>query len=183
MSRDAIELCDVYLAFRRSLGWLPESMCDITEFADHYQWLTAYSEHQQQGQAFVTEAAALATIRDNSRVMLSPVDFSLQLKVTALLGEHRRVQEGALTITLDEFLQRCQHHDSHTIPQYDVYLKQRATLLDQAKQTIRLSEFNPRPLTSFVRNKLISDSYLPLIGGDNLAKQMGGRWETTSELT
>ncbi|WP_233353247.1 DNA repair ATPase [Photobacterium chitinilyticum] len=172
VSRDAIELCDVYLAFRRSLGWLPESGGDIAEFADHYQWLSAYSEHQQQGQAFVTEAAALATIRDNSRVMLSPVDFSLQLKVISLLGEHNRVQEGTLTITLDEFLQRCQHHDSHTIPQYDAYLKQRATLLDQAKQTIRLSEFNPRPLTSFVRNKLISDSYLPLIG-DNLAKQMG----------
>ncbi len=35
-----------------------------------------------------------------------------------------------------------------------------------------MSEFKPRPLTSFVRNKLISESYLPLIG-DNFAKQMG----------
>lgn len=176
VGRDAIELCDVYMAFRRSLGWQPESGIDAenrgTIFADHLQWLTAYSEHQQQGHDFVTEAAALATIRDNSKVLLSPVEFSLQLKVSGLLGEHRRLREGALTLTLDEYLQRCEHHDSHTIPNYDAYLKQRAELLEEAKQGLRLGEFKARPLTSFVRNKLISDSYLPLIG-DNLAKQMG----------
>jgi hypothetical protein len=37
---------------------------------------------------------------------------------------------------------------------------------------MRLDEFRPRVLTSFVRNKLIDDVYLPLIG-DNLAKQIG----------
>ena len=37
---------------------------------------------------------------------------------------------------------------------------------------MRLSEFKPRPLSSFVRNRLINDIYLPIIG-DNLAKQMG----------
>ncbi|MCW8330769.1 DNA repair ATPase [Photobacterium sp. SDRW27] len=172
VSRDAIELCDVYLSFRRSLGWQPEKTVDASKFADHLQWLSAYAKHQQQGLAFVTEAAALATIRDNNRVKLHAVDFSLQLTVTGLLGEHPRVNGGELVITLDDFLLRCQHHDSHTIPQYDAYLKQRAALLEVAKRTIRLNEFNPRPLTSFVRNKLISESYLPLIG-DNLAKQMG----------
>ena len=39
-------------------------------------------------------------------------------------------------------------------------------------EALRLSEFQPQPLTSFVRNKLIDEVYLPLIG-DNLAKQMG----------
>ena len=37
---------------------------------------------------------------------------------------------------------------------------------------MRLAEFKPRPLSSFVRNKLINDVYLGVIG-DNLAKQMG----------
>jgi MoxR-like ATPase len=37
---------------------------------------------------------------------------------------------------------------------------------------MRLGEFEPRVLTSFVRNRLIDEVYLPLIG-DNLAKQIG----------
>ena len=42
---------------------------------------------------------------------------------------------------------------------------------------MRLDEFKPRVLTSFVRNQLIDEVYLPLIG-DNLAKQNGrGRGE------
>jgi hypothetical protein len=42
---------------------------------------------------------------------------------------------------------------------------------------LRLDSFKARPLTSFVRNRLINESYLPLIG-DNLAKQMGTVGET-----
>jgi hypothetical protein len=45
-------------------------------------------------------------------------------------------------------------------------------LTDEARHGMRLDEFRPRVLTSFVRNKLIDDVYLPLIG-DNLAKQIG----------
>ncbi|MFD1730160.1 AAA family ATPase [Deinococcus malanensis] len=37
---------------------------------------------------------------------------------------------------------------------------------------LRLSEYQASPLTSFVRNQLINDIYLPVIG-DNFAKQMG----------
>ena len=41
---------------------------------------------------------------------------------------------------------------------------------------MRLEEFKPRVLTSFVRNRLLDEVYLPLIG-DNLAKQMGAAGE------
>jgi hypothetical protein len=40
------------------------------------------------------------------------------------------------------------------------------------RRRLRLEEFQPRVLTSFVRNQLIDSVYLPLIG-DNLAKQIG----------
>ena len=41
---------------------------------------------------------------------------------------------------------------------------------------MRLEEFRPRVLTSFVRNRLLNEVYLPLIG-DNLAKQIGSAGE------
>ena len=50
--------------------------------------------------------------------------------------------------------------------------------MEQFKQDLRLSEFKPRVLSSFVRNKLIDALYLPIFG-DNLAKQIGTVGDTT----
>ncbi|GEM76484.1 DNA repair ATPase [Vibrio sagamiensis] len=172
VSRDGLELCEEYLQFRRSLGWKSESLSPAVSLADHSQWLRAYVEQNQLSQAFVIEAAAIAVWKEQQEASLSPVGFSLTCQVEGLLGEHAKLEKGTLNLVLDDFLQRCEYHRSQTIPQFEAYLEQRASLLQQAKSSFRLNEFKPRPLTSFVRNKLISESYLPLIG-DNFAKQMG----------
>ena len=48
----------------------------------------------------------------------------------------------------------------------------------QARHQLRLDEFQPRVLTSFVRNQLINEVYLPMIGS-NFAKQLGTVGEDT----
>ena len=58
------------------------------------------------------------------------------------------------------------------VPRYRRYIERKKELVDEARDDMRLEEFRPRVLTSFVRNKLIDEVYLPLIG-DNLAKQVG----------
>ena len=55
---------------------------------------------------------------------------------------------------------------------YHDYLALRQSIIDEEREALRLETFKPKPLSSFVRNRLINESYLPLIG-DNLAKQMG----------
>jgi hypothetical protein len=53
----------------------------------------------------------------------------------------------------------------------------------EEKYRLRLDEFAPKVMSSFVRNKLINEVYLPLIG-DNLAKQMGaaGKDKRTDQM-
>ena len=97
---------------------------------------------------------------------------SLEIQVNHLLGEHERIHQQTLTFAVDDFLSRLHHHDTQVIPAYRRYLAMRSEILNESKETLRLDEFMPRPLSSFVRNRLINESYLPLIG-DNLAKQMG----------
>ncbi len=97
---------------------------------------------------------------------------SLEIQVNGLLGEHSRIHQQSLTFAVDDFLNRLHHHDTQVIPAYRRYLAMRSEILHKSKETLRLDEFMPRPLSSFVRNRLINESYLPLIG-DNLAKQMG----------
>lgn len=102
----------------------------------------------------------------------STAKVSLEIQVNNLLGEHIRIHQQTLTFAVDDFLSRLHHHDTQVIPAYRRYLAMRSEILHDSKETLRLDEFMPRPLSSFVRNRLINESYLPLIG-DNLAKQMG----------
>ena len=97
---------------------------------------------------------------------------SLEIQVSRLLGEHERIHQQTLTFAVDDFLSRLHHHDTQVIPAYRRYLAMRSEILHESREALRLDEFMPRPLSSFVRNRLINESYLPLIG-DNLAKQMG----------
>ncbi|USD65681.1 DNA repair ATPase [Vibrio sp. SCSIO 43136] len=172
VSQDALALSQDYLQFRRTLGWKPSTEDLVLGFQDHQQWLRAYTHKHQQGEAFVDEAAMIALCDGREDIKLEASDSSLTMSIEGLLGEHARLEQDQLTLVLDDFLSRSHHHHQIVRPQYDRYLQQRSQHLNEAKADFRLEEFTPRPLTSFVRNKLISDSYLPLIG-DNLAKQMG----------
>ena len=99
-------------------------------------------------------------------------EVSLEIQVNSLLGEHQRIHQQTLSFAVEDFLNRLHHHDTQVIPAYRRYLAMRSEILNEAREALRLEEFMPRPLSSFVRNRLINESYLPLIG-DNLAKQMG----------
>ncbi len=119
---------------------------------------------------YVPEAVALCLLQP--QVPVSVVEVDLRFAVSGLLGQHPRVQDGALTLAVDEFFSRLRQHRQDFQPGLERYQQLRQQLLDEQRKTLRLAEFKPRPLTSFVRNRLINDVYLGVIG-DNLAKQMG----------
>src|SRR5690606_39371463 len=78
---------------------------------------------------------------------------------------------------------RLRRHREAFLPGMQRYQALRQEVIQQQRDALRLSEFKPRPLTSFVRNKLINDVYLGVIR-DNLAKQMGTAGESRrSDLT
>ncbi|HEY7773898.1 MAG TPA: DNA repair ATPase [Marinagarivorans sp.] len=100
------------------------------------------------------------------------VVVDLDVAVDGLLGDHPKLQQQTLPFSLNQFLETLRHHVDVFVPNYHRYLTMRAELMSTEREKLRLEEFKPRPLSSFVRNRLINESYLPIIG-DNLAKQMG----------
>ncbi len=95
-----------------------------------------------------------------------------EVSIQGLLGQHPRIEKRQLDVQLDEFLARLQQHREQGVPAYQTYRQLRQEIIEREREQLRLEEFKPRPLSSFVRNKLINQVYLPMIG-DNLAKQMG----------
>lgn len=124
---------------------------------------------------YLVEASALLLLQSDKEVnnfQQKISQISLQVSVNGLLGDHANIQNQTLAFSLDSFLSQMYQHQHVTMPAFERYKKLRADRLHQAKDALRLQEFIARPLSSFVRNRLINESYLPLIG-DNLAKQMG----------
>ncbi|MFT4927941.1 MAG: hypothetical protein ACI8WB_004056 [Phenylobacterium sp.] len=144
-----------------------------------HSWLTAFVDNQQLEQFanFIPEAVALLNCNNNSNntsnnIKRQDKDVDLQLTIDKLLGDHRNIKSQQLTIVLDEFLQRLEHHCNVIATGYRDFQQTRQRVIDEQRKRLRLEEFKAKPLSSFVRNQLINDVYLPMIG-DNLAKQMG----------
>ena len=103
--------------------------------------------------------------------------FDVDIAVNGLFGEHGNIVNGQMNFPLDTFLNRLRDHAGRVVPNYRKYREVRKSIADQSREAMQLEEFKPRPLSSFVRNKLINDAYLPIIG-DNLAKQIGTAGES-----
>jgi hypothetical protein len=118
----------------------------------------------------VDEAAVLLlTTRELEREVSSA---SVASAVEGLLGQHPRIAERRLELRLDEFLERSSRFREERVPGFREFQARRHELLERERERLRLEELVPKPMSGFVRNRLIDEVYLPIVG-DNLAKQVG----------
>jgi hypothetical protein len=96
----------------------------------------------------------------------------LTADVPGLLGTHPRVTGGTLHVRLDDLLHRTRALRTERMPAYRAYRRRRTELVAAERQRLRLAEYTPKVMSGFVRNQLVDQVYLPLVG-DNLARQLG----------
>ncbi|NHO89124.1 AAA family ATPase [Pseudoteredinibacter isoporae] len=154
------------MALEKMIGW-PAERWNLTA-----AWLQALVDEKQLSslESYIPEAVALINADERLDRRLSEVD--LELKIEGLMGDHAIIEDRSLSFGLDAFLLKLERHRFEVVPAYHRYLDLRQDIIRSERDMLRLEEFKARPLSSFVRNRLINESYLPLIG-DNLAKQMG----------
>ena len=132
-------------------------------------WVRAYAVHQSpQSLDWVDDAASVLAMP----LQRTRVNVALDQTVEGLRGEHPRVADGRMVLNLNDFWRRFLFHAQHAVPGYEALQALRHELLEREKSRLKLGQFQARPLSTFVRNQLIDELYLPLIG-DNLAKQIG----------
>ncbi|MDT0267912.1 DNA repair ATPase [Streptomyces sp. DSM 44915] len=145
-----------------------------TDLAARHQlvtaWLAAFAGAHGLADTDLPEAAALELTADT--LEHRPVDAPLTATISGLLGSHPRLTRGELPLRLDEFLARTDTFRTDRVPAHRAYVRRRNALLDTERRRLRLESYRPRVMPAFVRNRLLDEVYLPLIG-DNLAKQLG----------
>jgi hypothetical protein len=115
--------------------------------------------------------AAVMLVTDRV-VERDPSAATVEAQADGLLGAHPRIQNRSMKVSIDEVLSRLVPFISDSAPRFRAFRKLKADIIDRERKRLRMSEFAPRVLTSFVRNRLIDQVYLPLVGA-NLAKQIG----------
>lgn len=100
-------------------------------------------------------------------------EVSSSIRVEGLRGQHAAIGDGGIYQTdYQAFRAKLTRFAAHDVPAFEACARLKQKLMDQRRAEIRLDEFKAKVMSSFVRNRLINDVYLPIIG-ENLAKQIG----------
>ncbi|MFC4111218.1 DNA repair ATPase [Nonomuraea zeae] len=162
---------DVLDGFRQALGPVKarefEEDLKAVPLAERLQlaqaWITAYRQGPEVAEVIALQLCDLPR-HDSSAATTETVE--------GLLGAHPRISDRKLEIRLDELLARTRRFGAERVPAFRAYQRRRGELVEAERRRLRLDEYKPKVMSAFVRNRLLDEVYLPLIG-DNLAKQLG----------
>ncbi len=151
------------------------------DFIRHFEllrdWVGGFLHAADPTRARYRDEVVLLLLRElHNRHGIQPV--ALQIEITGLLGQHAVVRNGTYSLDYLEFIDRLTRHASEVAPAFHQFQAAKRRVVEAAQQRLRTYEFQPRVLSSFVRNQLVDKVFLPLIGA-NLAKQMGTAGENT----
>jgi hypothetical protein len=177
----ADELQQRFVAHLQSQKVLEDFQKDLDSLKGHLKsqlhltldWLNTYvrlHEAADEVQPLVWEVAALILVSGD--VDTEAETISTHEDVPGLLGQHGLVEDNSLSIDFDRWLLKMDRFAKESVPTFRTFMRLRQELTEARREEMRLGEFEPRVMGSFVRNKLINDVYLPMCGA-NFAKQMG----------
>ncbi|MGH9209358.1 MAG: DNA repair ATPase [Acidimicrobiales bacterium] len=127
------------------------------------------------------EVTALAPDVDEATVLILTEGSTLPrttssalrtVTVSGLVAQHPRIEGGNLALRLDEILDRTSRFRHGRVPGFRRWVQARERVLDDARRRLRIGELRPKVMSAFVRNHLVDQVYLPLVGA-NLARQLG----------
>lgn len=133
-------------------------------------WLRAFTAGESASPTILDEAAWL--LLRGTQLHRSTIEVSTMRKLDAMKGLHPRIAGSSLSLDYHDFFRRARTHEAKVVPLHVRYQSLKKSHVGAGRDRLRLDDFKPKVLTSFVRNRLIDSAYLPLIG-DNLAKQIG----------
>ncbi|MBE2286690.1 MAG: DNA repair ATPase [Prosthecobacter sp.] len=147
----------------------------VLAFEIALEWITALNPTE--GCGVLIETAAMVVTNDQPPAA-TPTEPVSRVTISGLTGTHGRISESKLELDYHEFTARLQRYESTVVPAFQAFQRLKHELSEKRRKDLRLDQFKAGVLSSFVRNRLIDQVYLPLIGA-NLAKQLGAAGKDT----
>ncbi|BDD05071.1 DNA repair ATPase [Aureibacter tunicatorum] len=148
-----------------------EAVHEEVRYQTIIRWLRAFiSEDKSIYASFVNESALLLMLGADLKRNVHRVVLTEQLD--GLSGTHNLIEDRKYTLDLHSFQRRLSLFGNVETQAFEEFQKVKVEMTESCAKDMRLNEFKPRVLSSFVRNQLIDKVYLRIIG-DNFAKQIG----------
>lgn len=170
----------VFAESRRSLAGHPASELEAVR-----DWARGFLLNRPEDLRYLEEVAAIlfctpasgapaagAAGTDGVELRRAAVQAGAKRVLEEMRGSHPVVQGSRYAFDYLVCRQKLERFDREWVPRFERYQELKQKLVAGERARLRLDEFRPKVLTSFVRNQLIDRVYLPLVG-DNLAKQIG----------
>jgi hypothetical protein len=144
----------------------------IEQHALIQDWLKAFVPHSSLPKIFfhyVAEAACFLQF-NNYRLDEAIVEDTYLIK--GLKGHHRIIEASNYQLQYHNFIQKLESFETTTVPLYRTFQEQKRQHVALYEKQLRIKGMQAQPISSFMRNKLIHQVYLPMIGS-NFAKQLG----------
>jgi hypothetical protein len=150
---------------RQALTEHPGSELDLVR-----DWVRGFLLTQPEAGRYLEEVAAILFCGD--ALKRSVVKAATSRVIEGMKGSHALIHGSQYQFDYLNFQERLQRFEREVVPRFEKLHALKQELIARERAKLRLDEFKPKVLTSFVRNQLIDQVYLPLVG-DNLAKQIG----------
>ncbi|KAB1154649.1 AAA domain-containing protein [Tenacibaculum aiptasiae] len=135
------------------------------------QWVSSFINEKAPTETnYINEVVVLLLFENLSA--LNPINVHPKQTLQGLKGNHTTINENTIEFDYHNFIEELTQFNQNEVPNFIQYREAKHQVTEELKEELKLEEFKPRVLSSFVRNKLIDQVYFPLIG-DNLAKQLG----------
>jgi MoxR-like ATPase len=119
---------------------------------------------------YIDETACMLLFKDHPYKDKAAADT---IELAGLKGTHAVIQgEAKYTLNFHHFMKKMRSYFNTIVPAFTSFNQLKEKLVRDYRQQLKISELEPKVLSSFVRNRLINEVYFPLIGA-NLAKQIG----------
>jgi hypothetical protein len=169
-----------YLKTKKLVSTYEESLQNLSDDAVSRHelvrnWLNAFVRQQKvtEGIDCLEESAAELGSSSKGRVVQAVV----RKEVKGLHGDHALIVGRSYQLDYNQFMHKLRRYRDAVAPRFVALHQRKKQLTEEMRAQLRLEAFKPKVLTSFVRNRLIDEVYLPLVG-DNLAKQIGAAGES-----
>ena len=176
ISHQLVEDFDRHLRTRQ----LTESFNEAREsvrcnLQSHFQllreWLEGFlTQEAPEHLDYLDEAAFL--IWKGSKLPVGKTEALPTLDIVELRGDHHRINGSVYHLNYARFMNHLNNYSKQEAAQFRSFQDLKKELIQRRSKEFRLNELSASVLSSFVRNQLIQDCYLPMIGA-NLAKQIG----------
>ncbi|MCB0634344.1 MAG: AAA family ATPase [Saprospiraceae bacterium] len=163
-------------ALKKSLESL--SAQPVQQFRMAQEWLRTYLQENGDDASVDCIPEAAWWLIDGRTGTFHEVEAATRVTLDGFRGDHPRLKEGKYHLDYPRFMQRFRVYEKDTVPRFRHFHQLKRKYADRYRKELRIEAFQPRIMSAFVRNQLIDEVYLPIIG-DNLAKQIGTAGENT----